>query len=58
MINTGPFDYYSIMIYPVKTPGFDVTAFDLYQDGIDESRLGAEKFLAPSDIQRVKTLYS
>lgn len=58
LVNTGPFDYYSIMLYPAKTPGFNISAFELYQDDIDESRVGLGKFLSPTDIQRVKTLYN
>ncbi|KAG8197806.1 hypothetical protein JTE90_006506 [Oedothorax gibbosus] len=59
LVNTGPFDYYSLMSYPVKVPGFDnYYGFELKQGGFNESRIGIGYYgLTPTDVQRIKTLY-
>ncbi|KAG8197809.1 hypothetical protein JTE90_006508 [Oedothorax gibbosus] len=59
LVNTGPYDYYSLMSYPVKVPGFeDYYGFELKKAGFDESKIGIGYYgLTPTDVQRIKTLY-
>ncbi|KAG8197808.1 hypothetical protein JTE90_006507 [Oedothorax gibbosus] len=59
-VNTGPYEYYSLMHFPVKVPGFDdYYGFELKQAGFNESKVGFGAYgLTPTDVQRIKTLYS
>ncbi|CAL1293456.1 unnamed protein product [Larinioides sclopetarius] len=53
----GPYDYYSVMHYPVNAPGTNKPAFEVRQTGIDLSRIGQREGQTELDKDKIKRLY-
>ncbi|CAL1293455.1 unnamed protein product [Larinioides sclopetarius] len=53
----GPYDYYSVMHYPIQAPGTNKPAFEVLQKGIDLSRIGQREGQTELDKDKLKRLY-
>ncbi|GBN72902.1 Astacin [Araneus ventricosus] len=54
----GPYDYYSVMHYPIPAPRTGLPSFEVLQKGIDLSRIGQRAGQTQIDKDKIKRLYS
>ncbi|GBN55323.1 hypothetical protein AVEN_208178-1 [Araneus ventricosus] len=54
----GPYDYYSVMHYPIPAPRTHLPSFEVLQKGIDLSRIGQRAGQTQIDKDKIKRLYS